>query len=176
VWPDAAHLNKWRPRLPDNGRLKVGICWAGSKDHLNNHNRSISIERFASLLSIPGLEFVSVQKEVSATQAAILAEHGVLQLGQEFSDFADTAAVVALLDLVVTVDTSVAHLAGAMGKAVAILVPFSPDWRWLLERTDSPWYPTVRIFRQTVIGDWDTPFARLREELAEVARRPVKPR
>ena len=81
-------------------------------------------------------------------------QHGVVQLGQEFSDFADSAAVVAMLDLLVTVDTSVAHLAGAMGKAVALLLPFSPDFRWLLHRADSPWYPTARLFRQTRPGDW----------------------
>jgi ADP-heptose:LPS heptosyltransferase len=117
-----------------------------------------------------------VQKEVSEAQAAILDSHGVLQLGQEFTDFADTAAVVAMLDLVITVDTSVAHLAGAMGKAVALLLPFSPDWRWLLDRTDSPWYPTMRLFRQTAICDWDTPLERVREELAAVACRSIKPR
>ncbi len=99
-----------------------------------------------------------------------------MQLGQEFSDFADTAAVIAMLDLIITVDTSVAHLAGAMGKAVALLLPFSPDYRWLLDRTDSPWYPTMRLFRQTAIGDWDEPIERLRQELAEVAQRPKTPR
>jgi len=97
--------------------------------------------------------------------------HGVRQLGQEFQDFSDTAAVVALLDLVVAVDTSVAHLAGAMGKAVALLIPFSPDWRWLRDRTDSPWYPTMRIFRQDAVADWDGPLERLRQELIGVARR-----
>jgi ADP-heptose:LPS heptosyltransferase len=81
-----------------------------------------------------------------------------------------------LLDLVVAVDTSVAHLAGAMGKAVALLIPFSPDWRWLLDRTDSPWYPTMRLYRQPAIGDWHTPLDRLRQELAAVASRPAKPR
>jgi tetratricopeptide (TPR) repeat protein len=174
VAPHQARLDKWRSRLLDSGRLRVGICWAGSKDHLNNHNRSIALERFASLLSVSGLDFVSVQKDVSAEQAAFLAEHGVLELGQSFADFADTSAVVAMLDLLVTVDTSVAHLAGAMGKAVALLIPFSPDWRWLLERTDSPWYPTARLFRQPSVGDWETPLARLRDELDEVASRPRK--
>ena len=87
----------------------------------------------------------------------------------DFADFADTAAVVAMLDLVIAVDTSVAHLAGAMGKAVALLIPFSPDWRWLLDRTDSPWYPTMRIFRQAALGDWSGPLERLRPELADVA-------
>jgi ADP-heptose:LPS heptosyltransferase len=97
-----------------------------------------------------------------------------LQLGRDFEDFSDTAAVVAMFDVLVSVDTSVAHVAGAMGKAVALLVPFSPDWRWLLDRTDSPWYPTMRLFRQTAIGDWDGPLQQLCQELAEVARRPPR--
>jgi len=98
-----------------------------------------------------------------------LCELGVSQLGQDFAYFSETAAVVAVLDLVIAVDTSVAHLAGAMGKAVGLLVPFSPDWRWLLARTDSPWYPTMRLFRQTAIGDWSGPIERVHRELAGVA-------
>jgi len=176
VLPHKDRLAKWRERLPANGRLRVGICWAGSNAHLNDRNRSMSLERFAKILSVPGLEFISIQKEVTEVQAAMLREHGVVQLGHEFSDFADTAAVVAMLDLVISVDTSIVHLAGAMGKAVAVLIPFSPDFRWLLDRTDSPWYPTMRLFRQTAIGDWDGPLARLREELAVAARRRVMPR
>jgi ADP-heptose:LPS heptosyltransferase len=109
---------------------------------------------------------------VNPALVASLHAHGVRQLGQEFADFSDTAAVIALLDLVVAVDTSVAHLAGAMGKGVALLIPFSPDWRWLLHRTDSPWYPTMRLFRQTKIGDWDGVVERLSRELADAARRP----
>ena len=166
IRPYEERLAKWRGRLPANGRLRVGLCWAGNSAHLNDRNRSMPLDRLATVLSVPGIDFFSVQKEVSEAQAAILDDNGVVQLGQEFSDFADTAAVVAMLDLIIAVDTSVAHLAGAMGKAVALLVPFSPDFRWLLDRTDSPWYPTMRLFRQSAIGDWDTPLARLREELA----------
>ena len=176
LWPHEQRMAKWRGRLPQSGRLRVGICWAGSSVHLNDHNRSLPLARFASVMSVPGLEFVSLQKEVSTAQAAILEEYGVLQLGQEFADFADTAAVIAMLDLVIAVDTSVAHLAGAMGKAVALLVPFSPDWRWLLDRTDSPWYPSMRLFRQTAIGDWGGPIGRVRQELADLACRPIRPR
>ncbi len=173
--PYGEHLVKWRERLPASGRPRIGICWAGSSMHLNDRNRSMPLEVFAKLLSVSDLDFVSVQKDVNERQASILREHGVLHLGQEFADMADTAAVVAMLDLLIAVDTSVAHLAGAMGKAVALLVPFSPDWRWLLERTDSPWYPTMRLFRQSAIGDWNGPLDRLCRELADVARRPAKP-
>ncbi|MGO9047041.1 MAG: tetratricopeptide repeat protein [Xanthobacteraceae bacterium] len=118
--PQDERLNKWRGRLPGNGRPRIGLCWAGSGTHLNDRNRSIALEHFATLLSVPGVDFVSLQKEVGEPQSALLRAHGVTQLGREFTDFADTAAVLAMLDLLVSVDTSVAHLAGAMGKAVAI--------------------------------------------------------
>jgi ADP-heptose:LPS heptosyltransferase len=117
------------------------------------------------------VDFVSVQKDVSAADAALLSENDVLQLGQDFQDFADTAAVLAMLDLLIAVDTSIAHLGGAMGKGVALLVPFSPDFRWFLDRTDSPWYPTMRLFRQGVIGDWNGPVEQVRRELTDVISR-----
>ena len=169
--PDEQRVAQWRERLPQNGRLRVGLCWAGSSEHLNDHNRSIPLSRFADLFSVPGLDFISVQKDVSEADAAFLRACGVPQLGQGFDDFSDTAAVVSMLDLVVTVDTAVAHLAGAMGKAVALLLPFSPDWRWLIGRTDSPWYPTTRLFRQIAIGDWNGPLRQLRQALADAACR-----
>jgi tetratricopeptide (TPR) repeat protein len=169
--PQPERAAKWRERLPANGRLRVGVCWAGNSAHLNDRNRSIPLERFAALFTVPEVEFVSLQKDVGEAQAAILHERGVVALGREFGDFADTAAVVAMLDLVISVDTSVAHLAGAMGKAVALLLPFAPDWRWMLDRTDTPWYPTARLYRQAAIGDWNGPLARLGQELSDVARR-----
>ena len=170
--PYHGRLETWRVRLPQTGRMRVGIVWAGNSAHVNDRKRSIALERFAAILSAPGIDFISVQKDVSAAQSAILDAHGVLQLGQHFTDFADTAAVVAMLDLLVAVDTSVAHLAGAMGKAVALLLPFSPDWRWLLNRSDSPWYPSMRLFRQPAFGDWETPLQLLRQELSDAASRP----
>jgi tetratricopeptide (TPR) repeat protein len=173
---DERRVAKWSGRLSANGRLRIGICWAGTKAHFNDRNRSMSLERFACLFSVPNLDYVCLQKDVSDTDLAMLREHGVTALGHEFQDFSDTAAVVSMLDLIVSVDTSVAHLAGAMGKAVALLVPFSPDFRWQLDRTDSPWYPTMRLFRQSAIGDWDTPLDRLRQELSAVAQRPMRPR
>jgi ADP-heptose:LPS heptosyltransferase len=174
--PYQERIEMWRSRLPEGARPRIGLCWAGNRVHSNDRNRSIKLERLTGVLSMPGLDFVSVQKEATEADAAILRDHGVVQLGREFADFADTAAVVAMLDLVVAVDTSVVHLAGAMGKAVALLLPFSADFRWLIERTDSPWYPSMRLFRQSKIGEWDGPIERLRRELAEVARRPAQPR
>lgn len=164
-------LMSWRPRMPRRSGLRVGICWAGSKDHLNDHNRSIPLERFAPIFALPNLDFVSVQKDVSEMHLAMLAKHGVAALGQDFADFADTAAVLGQLDLFISVDTSVAHLAGAMGKAVALLLPFPAEWRWFGDRADSPWYPTMRLFRQRTTGDWDGPLAQLYEELGAVACR-----
>jgi tetratricopeptide (TPR) repeat protein len=172
--PQAERAAKWRERLPANGRLRVGVCWAGNSAHLNDRNRSIPLERFAALFTVPDVEFVSLQKDVGEAQAAILRERSVVALGRELADFADTAAVLAMLDLVISVDTSVAHLAGAMGKATALLLPFAPDWRWMLDRTDTPWYPTARLYRQEAIGDWDGPLARLGRELSEVACRRAK--
>jgi ADP-heptose:LPS heptosyltransferase len=151
--------------------MRVGICWAGNSAHGNDRKRSIPLDRLAAILSLPSVDFFSLQRDVGDAQAAILRQHSVVALGQDFTDFADTAAAIALLDLVIAVDTSVAHLAGAMGKGVALLIPFSPDFRWLLARTDSPWYPTMRIFRQSRIGDWDAPVAQLRDELASAAAR-----
>ena len=173
--PYADRIAKWHERLPQSGRLRVGICWAGNREHVNDYNRSMPLERLAKIFSVSGLDFVCLQRDLSEAQAVILREHRVLQIADEFADFADTAAVVAMLDLVVAVDTSVAHLAGAMGKAVALLVPFSPDWRWLLDRTDSPWYPTMRLFRQTAPGDWDGVIERLRRELIDLGCRPARP-
>jgi tetratricopeptide (TPR) repeat protein len=169
IRPYEERVAKWRNRLPQNGRLRVGVCWSGTDRHSNNRHRSLTLDRFTTILSVPGVDFVSLQREIEQSETAILSDYAVTELGHEFDDFADTAAVVSMLDLVISVDTSVAHLAGAMAKAVAVLIPFSPDFRWLLDRTDSPWYPTMRLFRQTAIGDWSDPLDRLRKELSGVA-------
>jgi Glycosyltransferase family 9 (heptosyltransferase) len=116
------------------------------------------------------IEFVSLQKELCESDAQILAQDPrIADLGSHFSDFSDTAAVMEHLDLVIAVDTSVAHLAGALGKPVWILLPFCSDWRWLIDRNDSPWYPTMRLFRQPAIDDWDSVIIRLSGALAELA-------
>ena len=137
------------------GTLKVGLAWAGNPEHKNDRNRSIDLERLAPLLDTPGCAFYSLQ--VGAGRDAIgrlrLGDR-ISDLGQGFRDFADTAAAVVALDLVIAVDTSVAHLAGALAKPVWTLLPRVPDWRWLMDRDDSPWYPTMRLFRQKTAGDW----------------------
>jgi Tetratricopeptide repeat len=174
--PLPEHIRKWHGRLPQNNRLRVGIVWAGNSAHGNDRNRSMPLEKFAPLLSVPGVDFISVQREVNAAQAEILDAHGVVRFGHEFMDFADTAAIVAMLDLLISVDTSVAHLAGAMGKAVGLLIPFAPDWRWLCDRSDTKWYPSMRIFRQRAPSDWDELIDRVRNELSEAAARRLGPR
>ena len=161
-------LAKWRARLGEPQRMRVGIAWEGSTAHKNNRNRSIALERFAALLSVPDVEFVSLQTNLGAADTAALRAHAnVTMVGDELVDFADTAAVVALLDLVVSVDTSTVHLAGGLGKPVWALLPFSPDFRWLLERADTPWYPGARLFRQPRPGDWESVLDRVRRELMD---------
>jgi ADP-heptose:LPS heptosyltransferase len=167
----AERLARWRARLGEPGRLRVGVVWAGSAVHKNNHNRSIAFERFRALLSAPDVAFVSLQQELGATEAAALdGQANVIRLGGELRDFADTAAVVSLLDLVVSADTAMVHLAGALGRPVWVLLPFTPDFRWLLDRPDSPWYPTARLFRQPRFGDWESVLARVQDELEPLGR------
>ncbi len=161
---------QWRASLPRGEAPRIGLVWSGKPSHRNDHNRSIPLARLSPLLLKPGFQFVSLQKDVrDADQEALRKFPALIRFGDALADFADTAAVVAALDLVITVDTAVAHLAGAMGKPVWILLPAIGDWRWLLDREDSPWYPSARLFRQPHIGDWGSVMARLTRELAAFA-------
>jgi tetratricopeptide (TPR) repeat protein len=151
----------WQARLAVTPRSRIGLAWSGRAGHERDHERSIGLRAFLPLLET-GAAIVSLQKEVRAEDAIVLKERGdVLNAGEELGDFSDTAALMSQLDLVISVDTSVAHLAGALGKPVWILVTHVPDWRWLLERDDSPWYPTARLFRQDATGAWDGALARV---------------
>ncbi|TAF63693.1 MAG: tetratricopeptide repeat protein [Oscillatoriales cyanobacterium] len=151
--------------LDSNPNLKIGIVWAGSSEHLKDFMRSTDLSYFLKLLDIPGVSFYSLHKELSAGDRTLLNQIPVTDLSDNLKDFADTAAVIAQLDLVISVDTAVAHLAGALGKPVWILLSFVPDWRWMLNREDSPWYPTARLFRQQKPGDWEGVFDRLKTAL-----------
>ncbi len=150
--------------------LKVGIAWAGRPTHKNDANRSCSFSHFTELLGLADVAFYSLQ---IGPAVADIAEFGceafVTELGGKMGDFADTAAVVQQLDLVITVDTAVAHLAGALAKPVWVAVPYPGDWRWMLDREDSPWYPSLRLFRQPGPGDWAAVFENLRRALTEEA-------
>src|SRR5262245_1060113 len=164
-----AHIGKWRPRFEAAGRPRVAVAWSGNPEHMNDRHRSIPLSRLAPLWS--AARFFAVQREMRSGDAELLArEPRVTQIGTELDNFADTAAVFALVDLVITVDTSVAHLAGAMGRPVWILLPFSPDWRWTLAGESSRWYPSARLFRQPAFGDWDSVIERLRAELGHFAQ------
>ena len=144
----------WKERLGSMKSPRVGLVWAGNPNHNNDRNRSIPLETLLPLLDVEA-QFISLQKDVRPADQAVLREHTeILDLGDELGNFADTAAVIENLDLLISVDTSVAHLAGALGRPVWILLPYVPDWRWQLMRTDSPWYPTARLFRQSETRDW----------------------
>jgi tetratricopeptide (TPR) repeat protein len=166
---DPALVPAWRERLGGDP-LNVGMAWAGNPKHTNDHNRSMALAAFRAV-DTAGCRFVTVQPELrDADRATFEAWPAAVDLGRELRNFDDTAALMEALDLVLTVDTSVAHLAGALGKPVWILLPHVPDWRWMLERSDSPWYPTARLYRQTSPGDWASLLVRVREDLAALAR------
>jgi tetratricopeptide (TPR) repeat protein len=154
---DAARRAAWAERLPPRrgSGQRIGLVWSGNPEHKNDGNRSIALSRLHGLKRLPH-QFVSLQPQVRDSDLQALADWPELKhFGTALQDFAETAAVIANLDLVISVDTSVAHLAGAMGAPVWVLLPHCPDWRWLLGRPDSPWYPTARLFRQPGRGAWD---------------------
>ncbi len=153
--PHPQTVKAWQSSLRQDSSFKVGIVWAGSPSHANDCNRSITLDEFAPLFEIPGITLYSLQKDLPASQVqtSILGNR-LVDLSKKLIDFDETAAVLQHLDLVICVDTAIAHLAGALGSNVWTLLPFRPDWRWLLERSDTPWYPTMRLFRQPSLGNW----------------------
>lgn len=164
---DPIRSNVWHGRLGGQGLPKIGLAWSGSTYHINDRRRSIPLADLVKLVSRRA-RFVSLQKEVrSSDQPALAACPGILHYGQELRDFTETAALVANLDLVISVDTAVAHLAAALGKPVWLLVAFSFDWRWLYGCGDSPWYPTMRLFRQSNYDDWGSVIAKVRQALED---------
>ncbi len=162
----AERLDHWRARLAGAKAPRVGLVWSGKPTHKNDRNRSIPLALLAPLLHMPGITFVSLQKEYRDADLAVLAKMPLLRLDHALADFADTAAAIAALDLVIAVDTAAAHLAGSLGKPLWLLLPAIGDWRWLTERADSPWYPSARLFRQPRIGDWSGAIADVTRELA----------
>ena len=152
-----------RRELAGEGRA-VGLVWAGNPEHENDHNRSIPFARLKQLLALDGIRWFSLQ--VGPRTADLAGAAGITDLAPTLQDFGETAAAIDALDLVIAVDTSVGHLAGALGKPVWLLLPYVPDWRWLLDRSDTPWYPTMRLFRQVRRGDWDEVIGRVVAELA----------
>jgi hypothetical protein len=149
----ADRVAKWRPVLQALPRPRIGLMWAGAQSPI--YRRTIPLRLLLPLFELREFHFVALQKELPDEDAPFLDSTRMATfLGDRQVDLADTAAIIATLDLVITVDTSIAHLAGALGKPVWVLLPFSADWRWLRHRDDSPWYPTARLFRQPALGDW----------------------
>lgn len=166
---------RWQRKLAQISGLRVGISWAGNPNFRNDHNRSIGLQSLSPLLSHPTAQFVSLQKDLRVGDLELLQNHPqVIHLGAEIGSFVDTAAIISMLDLVISSDTSVVHLAGALGSPIWTLLPHAPDWRWLLDRDDSPWYPTMRLFRQPVPGDWRSVIAAVRAALSVIDRRRLK--
>lgn len=160
----------WRERFGARRGRRIGLVWSGSTTHRNDRHRSVALQRLLPLLDQPD-EFYSLQKEYRPADIAFMqADVRLHDLSAQLGDFADTAGLIDQLDLVISVDTAVAHLAGAMGKPVWLLLPFAPDYRWLLGRTDSPWYPTLRLFRQSASNDWDTVIRRVAAALVDDAQ------
>ena len=165
---DAGKLAIWSGRLGGKIKPRVGLVWSGNLQHTNDHNRSIPLSTLLRSLPV-GFEYVSLQREVRGSdQGALDLSPEIRHFGLELEDFTDTAALCALMDLVVSVDTSVAHLSGTMGRQTWILLPYLPDWRWLLGRPDSPWYPSAKLFRQTCARDWESVLNQLGDELTRI--------
>jgi tetratricopeptide (TPR) repeat protein len=163
--PAEARVQVWEDRLGRHDKLRVGLTWSGNPKHKNDRTRSIPLRSFVPLLDVDAT-FVSLQKDVRPNDKIVLLDRpGIIDLTSHLTDFAETAALVSCLDVIVTVDTSVAHLSGALGRPTWILLPHLPDHRWLLDREDSPWYPTVRLFRQSKTRDYGQVLDRMRAEL-----------
>jgi hypothetical protein len=160
----------WRERLADRsapGRLRVGLAPAGNPQFKSDALRSIPLAAFETCFDLPGIDWVIPQPEIRDADRAVLERHtGVISFGAQLEDFADTAALLEQLDLVISVDTSIAHLAGALACPVWILLPHLPDWRWMHDRADTPWYPSARLFRQTVVHDWRGVIKQVRDQLS----------
>ena len=163
-------VQKWREKVKiDNSKLKIGLVWAGRQRNKKERCRSCSLDTFSPFAQIDDITFYSLQKGEAAKQSKNPPKGmKLIDYTEEIHDFSDTAAFIENFDLIISIDTVVAHLAGALGKPVWTLIPFSPDWRWMLNREDSPWYPTMRIFRQQAIGEWESVIVHIKEELLQI--------
>jgi len=166
--PEGARVQAWEARLQSRlgprGKPRIGLAWSGRPEHTNDQNRSSKLRQLSSLLDLD-VSFVSLQKDPRPDDKAELEKTDIVDLTAHLTNLAETAALMSCLDLVITVDTSVAHLAGALGRVAWVLLPYTPDYRWLLDRDDSPWYPTLRLFRQSETRDYGTVLDRVRREL-----------
>ena len=166
IFADEALVEDWKNRLTEPTGLMVGISWQGSTTYFGDQFRSIPLQQFGVIARIPDVNLISLQKGDGLEQLETLEDpFDVLDFGdtldRQAGPFMDSAALMLNLDLVITSDTAIAHVAGALGVPVWLALRVTPDWRWLLDREDSPWYPTMRLFRQTELGDWDSVFQRM---------------
>ena len=171
LMPRRPLVERWERRLAADTRFKVGLAWAGNPEHKGNRSRSLNLGRFAPLLAVRDIGWYGLQVGPPAEEIKRLPTDTVIDLSPQLTDFAETAGAILNLDLVIAVDTAVAHLAGALARPTWIMIAFSPDWRWLLNRDDSPWYPSVRLYRQPAPGDWDNVIARVAADVAAAAAR-----
>jgi tetratricopeptide (TPR) repeat protein len=175
--PAQDRLEKWREKMgPPTGKPRIGIAWAGNSNFFGDRTRSLKLDQLRDILSLEKFQFISLQKGPAAEQIHEMGfAERLLDLGSQFNDFADTAAVMSMCDLILTTDTSVPHLAGAMGRPLWVMLQYVPDWRWLLDRDDSPWYPSARLFRQKTLYDWDEVIARVTQSLDSLQIAPAHP-
>jgi Tfp pilus assembly protein PilF len=178
LFADPARIEAWRQRLDatlPHGARRIGLAWTGRPTHPNDRRRSVPLARFAPIAAAGPATFISLQKPMPQPDQAAMARFvGMSDISTDLTDFGETAALIANLDLMITVDTAIGHLAGAMGKPVWIMLPKASDWRWLLERSDSPWYPTARLFRQSTPGAWDPVIAAVAAALGQELRAPAE--
>jgi hypothetical protein len=174
LFPDAGLVEKWRQRLASVDGFKIGISWQGNPNHQWDRHRSFPLKEFAAIARLPGVRLISLQKG-AGTEQLKSAGFEVLEFGDELDTtsgaFMDSAAIIKNLDLVITVDSAIAHLAGALGAPTWLALATIVDWRWMFKREDSPWYPTIRLFRQLRLGDWASVFERMAEEVSKLVKR-----
>ena len=167
LYADDQRKKRWNEKLGNKTATRIGLVWSGSTTHKSDHKRSLLLNQLTSLLVLP-FEFHSLQKEIREIDVKTLTYFPKIHQHQDDQrDFSDAAALIDEMDLVISVDTAVAHLSGAMGKKTFILLPYSPDYRWMLDRADSPWYPTATLFRQPSVGDWDSVISEIRQLLSD---------
>ena len=174
VFAEPERIADWQKKLAHWPGFKVGIAWQGNPDFVGDYYRSIPLAAFAPLAECPNVKLFSLQKGRGREQLATLADRfEIVDLGglldEEGAAFVDTAAVMMNLDLVITSDTAVAHLAGALGVRVWVVLQRTPNWRWLVDRSDSPWYPTMRLFRQSQLGNWTDVFDQIAIDLRRIS-------
>jgi len=159
----------WRSQLPKSDLPRIGVVWGGNPEFIDDKPRSIGLVPLVPLLSAPGFQFISIQKDLRPGDSEILQNHRqVIHLGDKLADFSDTAAIMSLLDLIISSDTAPVHLAGALGRPLWVVLQHSPDWRWMVDRVDNPWYPSAKLFRQQTAGDWTGVVRQVIEELNSV--------